>query len=293
MRYYTADTYKNWERVGSPYNKNGKLYTSVKCECDRCTNGIYAIGVENGHIKPHPNYGGICLKCGGSGFLNKEVRLYTASEYNSMKNRQLIEKERKEALREQKMKEEYANNKAAWLKNNNFSKDGYTYIVTGDSYSIKDQLKENGFKYDLVLKWHRATAEGYEDQVIKVSADDIIEFSAWGKGYYKTGAKETIENKLAETQLEDPSNWVGEEGAIFEAESVQLISKNGFESYYGYSNIYTFRDENCNKLVWFTKTNIPFVEGDHLKIKGRIKSHEEYKGTKQTILTRCKVEEAV
>lgn len=293
MRYYTADTYKNWERIGSPYDKNGKLYTSVKCKCDRCTNGIYAIGVENGHIKPHPNYGGICLKCGGTGFLNKEVRLYTVSEYNSMKNRQLAEKERKEAAREAKMKAEYAHNKEVWLETNGFSKDGYTYIVTGDSYSIKDQLKENGFKYDSVLKWHRSTAEGYEDKTIKVAVDEVIEFSAWGKGYYKTGASEIIEKKIAETQLEDPSNWVGEEGTIFEAESVQLISKNGFESYYGYSNIYTFRDENCNKLVWFTKTNIPFVEGDHLKIKGRVKSHEEYKGTKQTILTRCKIEEAV
>ena len=293
MEYFTADSYKNYTLIGEPYLKNGKLYSSAKCKCDRCHNGIFVARVENNQVIPHPAYGGVCLKCGGTGFLQKEVRLYTEKEYNTMQKRNEAAKIKKEEAREQKMKAEYAHNKEVWLETNGFSKDGFTFIITGDSYSIKETLKEDKFKYDPVLKWHRSTAEGYEDKTIKVAVDEVIEFSAWGKGNYKTGAYEIIEKKIAETQLEDPSNWVGEEGAIFEAESVQLISKNGFESHYGYSNIYTFRDENCNKLVWFTKTNIPFVEGDHLKIKGRIKSHEEYKGTKQTILTRCKIEEAV
>lgn len=60
---FTSKTYENYERVGEPFKKNNKYYTRVKCKCNRCTNGIYAVGIENGHIKPHPVYNGVCLKC--------------------------------------------------------------------------------------------------------------------------------------------------------------------------------------------------------------------------------------
>jgi Zn-finger nucleic acid-binding protein len=84
-KYYTAETYKNWERIGKPYDKGWKLYTKIKIPCPRCSGtGIYAIGVENGEIKPHPAYNGVCLQCGSLGYLEKEARLYTESEYNTM-----------------------------------------------------------------------------------------------------------------------------------------------------------------------------------------------------------------
>ena len=96
-KYYTAVTYKNWERVGEPFsNDKGKLYTKVKQKCDRCTNGIYAIGVENGHIKPHPAYNGVCLKCNGVGYIVETVRLYTEKEFNS------IEKQKERAAERDK-----------------------------------------------------------------------------------------------------------------------------------------------------------------------------------------------
>ena len=82
MEYFTADSYKNWERIGEPFtNSKGKLYTKVKCKCDRCHKGVYVTRVENGVPVPHPAYGGVCLKCGGDGYLMEEVRLYTEKEY--------------------------------------------------------------------------------------------------------------------------------------------------------------------------------------------------------------------
>ena len=157
MEYYTSVSYQNWERIGSPFNKNGKLYTKVKEKCPRCGGtGIYAIGVENGYIKPHPAYGGVCLQCDGTGTLTKEVRLYTEKEFNQMQKNAVAAKEKKEAAREAKMKAEYNQNKINWLKNNEFNEDGFTFIITGESYSIKDQLKIDNFKYDIVLGWHRS-----------------------------------------------------------------------------------------------------------------------------------------
>lgn len=290
MEYFTATSYQNWERIGSPFDKNGKLYTKVKEKCPRCGGiGIYAIGVENGHIKPHPAYGGVCLQCGGTGTLTKEVRLYTEDEFNQMQKNAAAAKERKEAAREAKMKAEYAQKKAEWLEKNGFSSEGYTYIVTGDSYSIKDQLKKDGFKFDLVLKWHRATKDGYEDQVIEVNVNEIIEFSAWGKGYYITGAKDLIEKKLAATQPESASEWIGEVGSKLPQTKVQLIKKGGFQGQYGWSNLYNFKDTSNNIICWFTTINIDFEENDWLLLSGNVKKHDEYKGTKSTIVSRCKL----
>lgn len=49
-------------------DKNGSKHFVGEVTCDRCGgSGIYACRVENGQIIPHPAYGGVCLKCGGTG----------------------------------------------------------------------------------------------------------------------------------------------------------------------------------------------------------------------------------
>jgi hypothetical protein len=50
-----------------------------------------------------------------------------------------------------------------------------------------------------------------------------------------------------------------------------------------------FEDENGNILVWFTTTNPQKEIGSTITVTGTVKRHSEYKGTKQTELTRCKL----
>lgn len=77
-------------------------------------------------------------------------------------------------------------------------------------------------------------------------------------------------------------------------------------SYYGATHfIYTMKDAEDNVLVWKTTSVMgidrgeyfhPINKGDTISIKATVKEHSEYKGTKQTVLTRCKyalVEEAI
>ena len=291
MEFYTADTYKNWERLKEPYDKKGKLYTIVKTKCDRCTNGIYAVGVENGHIKPHPAYGGVCLKCGGRGFLTKEVRLYTEKEYNSMKKSAATAKAKKEQQRKEEMEREFDHKKEVWLATNGFSPEGITYVITGDSYSIKDELKNAGFKYDVVLRWHRASAEGYEDRVIKIDVNDVIEFSAWGEGHYKTGSKDIVDKLLLKDLPQENSEWIGTVGEKYPATKVTIVKKASFSGRFGLTNVFTFKDAEGNLLTWFTTKIIPFEIGTPLILKGTIKDHSEYKDVKNTVLTRCTFKE--
>ena len=70
--------------------------------------------------------------------------------------------------------------------------------------------------------------------------------------------------------------------------------------------VYGFKDEAGNVFVWKTGSILSvekqvkgFIEfdyphkGDKIHIKGTIKEHQEYKGTKQTVLTRVKLVEFI
>ena len=292
MEYFVAETYKNYNRIGEPfYNKNGKLATIVRCKCDRCVKGVYAVGVENGHIKPHPAFNGVCLKCGGTGFLEEEVRLYTKAEYDAMQRNKERAKAKREQEREEKMKSEYADKKNAWLLKNGFSAEGETYIITGDSYSIKDELKAAGWHYDPILKWHKADPTGYEDRVVKIKVEDCFGFSAWGEGRYLLTAKEYIENLLNEAKEPSASEFIGEVGERLKKIPVTLVSKYTYEGRYGMSQVVKFQDENQNLLTWFTAVHIPFENGDSCLLTATIKGYNEYKDEKSTIITRAKLEE--
>lgn len=66
-----------------------------------------------------------------------------------------------------------------------------------------------------------------------------------------------------------------------------------------YGRCYTFADKEGNAFVWFTSTCC-FVDedaeatrfatvGSEVCLRGTVKAHKEYKGIKQTVLTRCRV----
>lgn len=290
-KYFTADSYKNYERIGEPFtNDKGALYTRVKCKCDRCTNGIYAVGVENGQIKPHPAYNGVCLKCGGAGFIYDEVRLYTKKEYKAMEDRKEKERIKKEKEIEERMQADFANNKSKWLEENGFDEEEYTYIYfPNDSYDVKDQLKSDGFKFNPNLFWHRNNAIGYEDKVIKVAAAAVVDFSAWGKGLFLSTAKTTIQDMMKEARPHVESEWAAAEKERIRNVKAVLDRISGFSGAYGWTNVYRFLDEKKHIFVWFTSKDIGLEKGALVTLTGTVKKLQEYDGEKQTVLTRCTV----
>lgn len=93
--------------------------------------------------------------------------------------------------------------------------------------------------------------------------------------------------------------------------SLTLVSDYEYEgysySYYdnGTRHIYTFRDADGNCIVWKTSNPLgtwvedgngheDWVEaevGDTVTMRATVKEHSEYKGTKQTVITRAKIAE--
>ena len=91
------------------------------------------------------------------------------------------------------------------------------------------------------------------------------------------------------------SNFVGNIGEKIETVALFsrcfTIERRGFPSWKTVLiDVCEFVDESGNVYVWFTSAIFKSRRGDTVKLRGTIKAHDEYKGTKQTVLTRCKVE---
>lgn len=88
---------------------------------------------------------------------------------------------------------------------------------------------------------------------------------------------------------ENPSEWVGEPDDKVEMNvtcvEIRTIRGEQWDSF-----MYKFLDGEGNRLVWFTSTSFSLqewvAEGRSYLIRGRVKSHDEYKGVKATKLTR-------
>ena len=109
--YTVAPSFRDWETIGTPLVRDGKMYQKVRTKCDRCGGlGLIASRVENGQIIPIPVANGVCFKCGGAKYMYKEVRLYTVEEAEKMEKRNEAARAKREEERQAKMKAEYACN---------------------------------------------------------------------------------------------------------------------------------------------------------------------------------------
>ena len=289
--YYVADSYKNYEYdVNKAYrNKAGKMAVKARCKCDRCVKGVYAVGVNNGQIVPHPAYAGVCLKCGGTGYIAKEIRLYTKAEYDALQRT----KERNAKKKEEEMLAGAEKKRNNWLEANGFDAEGYTYILVGlDSYAIKDELKEAGWKYNSFIRWHNAEAGDYAENAVKVHWSEFYSTTAWGDMHPLPDAQKKADAMIkGDEEEEAPSEWIGEVGDRLKELPVTLVGIYGFNGRYGYSQVVKFKDEDGNALTWFTAVNIPVEVGSACKLSGTIKKHDQYKDQKTTIVTRCRISE--
>ena len=276
------------------YEKNGKMYVSARCKCDRCNgSGIAISHVYNGQPVPYVNDGGICYSCNGAGYFRKEIRLYTDKEFEQMEKASAKAAEKREAAREQKMKAEYANKRAKWLEENCFNENLTTFVYfPADSFEVKDNLKNAGFRFSKILLWHIANIpEGYEDKVVEINLDQIAEIGAWGEGFYKPDARTFVDDILKNCRPveESTSEWIGEEKERLYDIPVTLKRIRGMETRFGFSQLVEFETKNLDKIVWWTTVDIQFNIGDEVLLTGTVKSHDEFRSVKQTTMTRCKL----
>lgn len=101
--------------------------------------------------------------------------------------------------------------------------------------------------------------------------------------------KQEAEAKKQAVMATLSNEWAGAVGDKITTEAT-LTRYTSFDGQYGVMYVYNFEDVQGHMLVWFTSKTLTAVnEGDKIHISGTIKKLNDYKGIKQTVLTRCKI----
>lgn len=85
---------------------------------------------------------------------------------------------------------------------------------------------------------------------------------------------------------EQNSTYIGNVGDRVDVEVTSCECVTSWDTDFGVTRIYKIVDTNGNVYTWKTSK---WLEDEVTKIKGTVKEHKEYRGVKQTELTRCKV----
>ena len=95
--------------------------------------------------------------------------------------------------------------------------------------------------------------------------------------------------KAGRDHNEAKSEYVGNVGDKISIDVIDFACVHSMETSFGTYRIYKFKDDKGNLYVWKTTSFVPNCKGVHT-VEGIVKEHSEYRGIKETILTRCKID---
>ena len=168
-----------------------------------------------------------------------------------------------------------------------FSK-GYITVFRGNTYPYKEWFKENGARFTRSFKWSFDSDVEIPEDIPEGLEPVRVEWEQVGNGdRLKTDdeIKKVMDN-IFYASVDSLSEYVGEIGDRLEL-TVTVNKAITFDGYYGTSIMHIMEDGDGNVYVWTTSSK-SFPEGKVVTIRGTVKDHREYRGVKQTILTRCK-----
>ena len=101
-----------------------------------------------------------------------------------------------------------------------------------------------------------------------------------------------MEQELARKYEKDhPSEWFGTDKERITM-ALTVIGLRDIASEWGNTTLVTFRTESGDKAKWFASNASGFEIDKTYIVKATVKGHDEYKGSKQTILTRGSIYDA-
>ena len=267
----------------------------IKEKCPRCGGlGFIVSRVENGQMIPIPVDGGICYKCNSEKYIQKWVKAYTEEEMNkylaSQEKIKAKKIEKAEQERQEKLDKSKENQEELLAKWGYDVKNPLIWLVGGgNTYEIKDQLKELGCKYNPAFGWYSThpvdIPEGYGMTNINFY-DAYVWYPLSKKFELKDNAKEIADTAKATLEPESHSEYIGEIKERLRDLQVTLTAVRSFDGFYGTTTMYTFMYGE-NVLVWSTSSCKDIEIGEHILLTGTVKEHTEYKGIKQTKMSRC------
>lgn len=168
-----------------------------------------------------------------------------------------------------------------------FGDAGYIYVYLGNTYEHLAWFKaEPECRYHKIWGWFTPSNEEVSNDLPEGIR---VEKLCWEDVSYGTDVSESLAekavNNLKYKDLNSLSEYIGEIG---DRDTFELTVKKAIslESFYGSSTMHIMEDKNGNTFVWNTASKTLEVNKTY-RMKGTIKDHKEYRGVKQTILTRC------
>ena len=178
----------------------------------------------------------------------------------------------------------------------------YGYVPTSEPNSTRQVVTESIFGGNLRVSY---TKEDEEEAVkilewmknipmnvscflsnLRQIADNGFSFPK-NFGYVCYAVVEYQKELAKKVETKNCSEYFGNIGDKVTLEVV-LANKHETQSYYGYMCYHIFKDNEGHTFVWMTSSRPAMKVGDTYKIKATIKEHSEYKGEKQTFITRVK-----
>lgn len=180
-----------------------------------------------------------------------------------------------------------------WLINHLGAASENLYCIVGNTFPIKDTLKEKGCKYNSILKWFSTQPiEVPNCTIVPVPTAKIYEWNNQMRCMeLKQNAAECFNAAMKAALPPSKSEWQGEIGERLRNINTKLMSARSFLSTYGTCYVYTFEDEKENSYVWYTSSFKGYLIDHCYCLTGTVKNHTEDCNKKQTILSRCRVSE--
>ena len=165
---------------------------------------------------------------------------------------------------------------------------GYITIFKGNQFEHNEWFKQSNARFHRDWKWYVVSTEEVPTDLpeglepVQLKWEDVADEN----GYMKSDAaiNYAVDRLMYD---ESPSEFIGEVGQRITS-SLKINKAIPVEGAYGTSTIHIMSDENDNVFVWTTAAKTLTVDATY-SVTGTIKEHKVYRGTKQTILTRCKV----
>lgn len=223
--------------------------------------------------------GGACFKCGGTGVFEHKV-VERTPEYEKLLSDRRAERAKKKA----------PETNGKFFAKFGLNADGDCWIAMGDTYSRREELKADGATYNDYFGWH------YSEErpgTVKVQRDQVMEQYGNGTFHFRDFAPDIVKKIREANGPKGTSEWIGRVGDTLNM-VLTLRRVGSYETHFGFRaqtvEVFTFTDQAGNALVWKTSSFPQLDEGNQYRVRGTVKEHCEYRGERQTVLTRCKVE---
>lgn len=167
-------------------------------------------------------------------------------------------------------------------------KNGYITIFKTGKNNYDDYFTLTNARFATLWKWYIISTEELPDDLPDDVAPVRLEWNMVGNEDGTLKAEKDVKSAV-ESLLYPPTNSQFY-GAIGERPELYLtIAKTiPIETNWGTSTLHIMIDNDENEFIW--KTNTKTLElGKEYHLKGTIKEHNLYKGSRQTVLTRCKI----